>query len=286
MSTALLLIGLSVVMHVSWNLLARHVEKQADYLWWGLLAHLILVGPIGIYGLIVDAQWTPSLFVAAAITIFANSAYFISLRRAYHFAPVALVYPLARSSPVLIALWSMLLFGEDLVMQAWLGILISIIGLWMLALSARGGETIHALPWALTAAFFTSVYSLSDKVAVAFLPSFPALLGFVTLGYLGAFLTLSLQNKHHNDRVIPIKRPAMKYLLPGGLFIGTAYALVIQAMQYLPAAYVVSFTNAGIVLANLLGLTLLKERQAWQWRLLSALIISVGLIILGSAKVN
>jgi len=281
MSHALILIALSVLMHVAWNLLARHVEKEADYLWWGLLAHLILVGPIGFYGLIVDAQWTQTLIVAVMVTVMANSAYFVSLRRAYHYAPVALVYPLARSSPVLIALWSTWLFGESLPFQAWLAISISIIGLWLLSLSARGGDTVHAIPWALAAAIFTSVYSLSDKVAVSYLSTFPALLGFVTLGYLGAFFALSVQNKYHHGRVLPSKRPALKYILLGGLFIGTAYALVIQAMQYLPAAYVVSFTNAGIVIANILAITLLKEHDAWQWRLFSTVIIILGLLLLG-----
>lgn len=281
MTHALMLIGLSVVMHVAWNLLAQHVDKKADYLWWGLLTHLVLLGPIGLYGLINDAQWSQSLVIVAIVTVFANSAYFVSLRRAYHYAPVALVYPLVRSSPVLIALWSLFLFGEEMSVQAWMGILISILGLWTLALSARGGDTVHALPWALMAAFFTSVYSLSDKLAVMSLPSFPALLGYVSIGYLGSFIALSIQNRHHNGHVIPVKRPAIKYLLPGGLFIGTAYALVIQAMQFLPAAYVVSFTNAGIVLANLLAITLLKQRYAWQQRLFSTLIITLGLFVLG-----
>ena len=281
MSTALLLIGLSVLMHVAWNLIARHVDKQADYLWWGLLAHIVLIGPIGFYGLINDAQWNSTLVIAAAVTILANSAYFVSLRRAYHYAPVALVYPLARSSPLLIALWSMWLFDETMLFQAWVAIIISIVGMWLLALSARGGDTVHAIPWALAAALFTSVYSLSDKVAVEYLPTFPALLGFVSMGYLGSFIALSLQNKHEKGRVIPIKRPAMKYLLPGGLFIGTAYALVIQAMQYLPAAYVVSFTNMGIVIANVLAITLLKERDMWQWRLMTTVIVSSGLVMLG-----
>ena len=280
MSHAILLIGLSVLMHVAWNLLARHVDKEADYLWWGLLAHMVLMGPIGLYGLIFDAQWTGTLLLATLVMMIANSAYFISLRRAYHYAPVAVVYPLARSSPLLIAFWSILFFGEELPSQAWVAISISVIGLWLLGLSARAGDTVHAIPWALTAALFTSIYSLSDKVAVAFLPTFPALLGFVTLGYLASFIALSMQNKSRNNRVVPIKRPAMKYILPGGIFIGSAYALVIQAMQLLPAAYVVSFTNAGIVLANILAITLLKERHVWQWRLLTSLIVSSGLVLL------
>ena len=42
---ALLALGLFVLMHVTWNLLARHVDARCNFLWWGLLAHLGLLGP-------------------------------------------------------------------------------------------------------------------------------------------------------------------------------------------------------------------------------------------------
>ena len=112
MTQAALLIGLSVMMHVAWNLLAKHVDKEADYLWWGLLAHLVLLGPFGLYYLVFDADWHSPLVLALLVTVIANSVYFGSLRRAYHFAPVALVYPLARSSPALIAFRSMWIIEE------------------------------------------------------------------------------------------------------------------------------------------------------------------------------
>ncbi len=32
-------------------------------------------------------------------------------------------------------------------------------------------------------------------------------------------------------------------------------------------------TNAGIVLANILAMTLLKERHAWRWRLTATVIL-------------
>ncbi|MDT8371018.1 MAG: EamA family transporter [Gammaproteobacteria bacterium] len=285
MQTALILIGLSVLMHVSWNIMARHVDKKADYLWWGLLGHFILLGPVAVYGLWCDTHWNSTLIIAMMVTLVANSGYFISLRKAYHFAPIAVVYPLARSSPLLIAIWSILLFGEQIGLLAWLAISITVVGLAWLAYTARSGDTRHALPWAISATLFTSIYSLSDKVAVDYLPTFPALIGFVSVGYFGAFVALSIHNIHHIGRVVPLSRPDIKYLIPGGLFIGTAYALVIQAMQYLPAAYVVTFTNAGIVLANILGIVLLKETLHWQQRLLASVVISLGLVILSLGSV-
>ncbi|MES9831699.1 MAG: hypothetical protein ABW139_05590 [Candidatus Thiodiazotropha sp. DIVDIV] len=43
----------------------------------------------------------------------------------------------------------------------------------------------------------------------------------------------------------------------------------------------VPFTNAGIVLATLLSITLFRERGDWLRRLLGAIVVSLGLILLG-----
>lgn len=264
--------------------MARHVNARCNYLWWGLLAHLLLLGPVGIYGLVVEAHWSWTLVGMAAITMTANSLYFVGLRHAYTHAPAAYVYPLARSSPLLILWWSWLLLGEVPSSIAMLGIVVSMMGLWWLATSGKDhAATRAALPWVVLAAVSTSIYSLSDKVAIAYLPSLASAIGFVSLGYLASFCLLSVLNWRQSGRVIPPCRPAWRYLLTGGLSIGTAYALVIQSMQYLPAAYVVSFSNTGIVLASLLSVVLLKEREHWQQRLLAAMVVGLGLLILGLA---
>jgi len=45
---AALAVAVSVVMHVTWNLIARHQARDAYPLWWVLLAHLVLLGPWGV----------------------------------------------------------------------------------------------------------------------------------------------------------------------------------------------------------------------------------------------
>jgi len=281
---ALYAIFVSVIMHVAWNLMARHVESKCDFLWWGILCHLILIGPISIYGLYAHALWSPELLITIGITSVANSLYFVCLRQAYHYAPVTVVYPLARSSPVLIAVWALFFFDEQLPVNTWIGIVGSVIGLWFLALSVKEGDAKHALPWAIAAALFTSIYSLSDKVATSYLPTFISMLGFVSVGYLFSFMALSVYNKKSKGRVIPVCRPPWRYLIPGGMFIGTSYALVIYAMVYLPAAYVVTLTNAGIVIAVLVSLVLMKERFAWKPRIAAIGVILVGLFLVGFSR--
>lgn len=267
-------------MHVAWNLLARHVDRRANYLWWGILAHLVLLGPYAIWRLIADAQWNQTLVIALATTSLANTLYFLVLRRAYHHAPVALVYPLARSSPLLIAVWAWIFFGNDLSWQEVGAIGISVAGLWVLAAASGDGDGRYALPWTLVAALATSIYSLSDNEAVTYLPNFSAQLGFVTVSYSASFVGLTLFQKHETGHWLPAARAHALHILAGGLFIGTAYALVIRAMLYMPAAHVVSFTNAGIVLAVILSIFVFKENEHAVRRLLGAGIVVSGLLLL------
>lgn len=271
-------------MHVAWNLLARHVDSRSNYLWWGLLAHLVLLGPWAFWRLVADSHWDMKLTIAMSVSAIANTLYFIVLRKAYHYAPVALVYPIARSSPLLILLWSWLLFDEGIGLGAIIGIGISAVGLWVLAGTSKKGDTRHALPWALLAALATSIYSLSDKLAVSYLPTFGSQLGFISVGYFTSFIGLSISNYQDNNSLIPSHRPKSIYILLGGLFIGVAYALVVRAMLELPAAYVVAYTNAGIVLATVLSIWIFREKENWMSRLFSASLITAGLIVLSLGK--
>lgn len=281
---AMAAVGLSVLMHVSWNLIARHQPKASEPLWWVLLGHLLLLGPWGLWHLAHDATWSLPLAALLATSAAANTVYFQGLQQAYRHAPVALVYPLVRSSPLLIALWSGLLWGHTLPLLAWAGIGLSVVGLLCLAATARGHEEGRALPWTLLAMLGTSVYSLSDKAATAHLPSFAALVGYLSVGYGAAWASLAWRLRRTTGRWRPAVRPHAAAWLLGSLSIGLAYALVIHAMRQLPAAEVVAYTNAGIVLATLVSVAVFKERLRWGQRLLAAGVIAAGLVVLGIGR--
>lgn len=210
-----------------------------------------------------------------------NAVYFIMLRKAYRYASVALVYPIVRSSPVLIVIWGWLIFDQNVSFTGMLGIGISVLGLWILPGTSKQGNAARALPWALIAAVATSIYSLSDKIAVSYLPTFGAQLGFITIGYAVSFISLAFIQFFEHGTIFPACRPKLVYIVSGGLFIGMAYALVVRAMLEIPAAYVVSFTNAGIVLATILSICLFNEKERWRMRVFAACIVTLGLIILG-----
>jgi len=280
MHEAELALSASVLMHVTWNMLARHQPANSFALWWALSAHLLILGVWGFPALVLEVDWTPGFAALLATSAIANGVYFIGLRRAYARAPVALVYPLVRSSPLLIAVWGMLLFGDSLTVMVWVGIAISVAGLLLMASGDNSGKERQAVPWALLAMLATSTYSISDKAATASIESFRGLVGFVSVGYLTAWIALSIEHYRQAGRWLPEARPAWYAILVGGLCIGLAYALVIHAMRFMPAAEAVAYTNAGIVLACLASIFIFHERHCWQRRLLGAGIILTGLLLM------
>ncbi len=278
--SAIWALTLSVAMHVTWNLMARHLPREANPLWWVLLAHGVLLAPWGFWALYSHADWHSGLWTLLLVSAMANTVYFVGLARAYEHAPVALVYPLVRSSPLLIALWGTLLLGQTLPPMAWLGIATSVVGLWVMASSARQGTDREALPWAALAMLATSVYSLSDKAAAAHISGFMGLVGFISVGYACAWIALTLRMYRQQRRWVPMHRIGLLPLLVGGLCIGIAYALVIHAMRSISAAEAVAFTNAGIVLATALSMLVFKETQHWRIRSLGVAVILCGLLVL------
>lgn len=283
MLTAALALTLSVLMHVAWNLTARRASPDARFLWWALAAFLVLVGPWSVFALVTQAAWSWRLAGLLAITCGAEAVYFLALGAAYRQAPVPLVYPIARSAPVWIALWTTQLFGESLSPQGWIGIVVSVAGVVWLASTARGGAPRKAVPWAVVAALATSVYSTANKLAVPALPGYTTQLGYVSISFVAAWLALSWENRHHFGHWHPRFAPHPAKWIVGGLLIGNAYGLVIYAMQFLPAAYAVAFTNAGIVVAGLVAMTWFREREHWRQRLAAMLTVCAGLALLARA---
>lgn len=275
---------ISVSLHVLWNLLARHVPKRQEFIWWALAGHLLVIGPWAVYLLSMEAYWSKTLFICMGISGVSLSVYFICLRVAYRHAPVALAYPIARSAPLFIALASWGLFQEAFSATGIAGIVISSTALFLLAATAWKISARSSIAPALFAAMGTTVYSLSDKEAVAYLPTFSSQIGYITIGYAFAFLALTLVLRYETGAWLPRSRPPTGLLVPGVLSIGTAYALIVYAMADLSAAYTVALSNGGIIIAVLLSVFWFKEHEHRYVRLLWASVLATGLGMVAIAR--
>ena len=276
----LLAILIAVVMHVTWNLFARHTRPDAEFLWWAVGGHLLLFAPWTLPAMAREASDPVTLAGCIAVSSLALFVYFAALRTAYRRAPVALVYPLARSAPLLIALVGVVFLGDRLSVLGWAGIIASTFAILMLGASGRHGETRGALLPAALAACGTTVYSLADKVAVTQLSGYPAQLGYVSATYLGAWVLYTLWLRRARGQWWPDGHPGTGPLLIGALFIGTGYGLVIGTMRVIPAAYAVALSNLGIVVAALLSVLVFREREHAAQRLTWATLLAASLLLI------
>lgn len=278
----LVAILIAVAMHVTWNLLARHTRPEAEFLWWAIAGHLLVFAPWTLVAMAQAAQDLSLLFACIAVSSLALFVYFAGLRTAYRRAPVALVYPLARSAPLLIALVSVIVVGDRPSALGWTGIALSTVAILLLGASGRHGATRGALLPAGLATCGTTVYSLADKVAVAQLPGYAAQIGYVSGTYFGAWVLYALWLRRQTGRWLPERRPRALPLLVGTLFIGSAYALVIGTMRVLPAAYAVALSNLGIVIAAVLSVVVFREREHAGQRLLWATMLAGSLALIAT----
>lgn len=275
-----LAILIAVAMHVTWNLLARHTRPDAEFLWWAVAGHLLLFAPWTTLVMVREAEDLVLVLGCIAVSSAALFIYFAALRSAYRRAPVALVYPLARSAPLPIALVGVVVLGDELSPLGWAGILASTVSILMLGASGRHGPSRGALVPAGLAACGTTVYSLADKVAADQLPSYEAQLGYVSATYLGAWLLYSLWLRRLRGRWRPQQHPGALPLLIGGLFIGSGYALVVGTMRVIPAAYAVALSNLGIVVAAFISVFAFREREHALQRLIWATLLAASLVLI------
>jgi drug/metabolite transporter (DMT)-like permease len=103
----------------------------------------------------------------------------------------------------------------------------------------------------------------------------------VCANYAIGWIFLSVEQKRRSGCWVPAAMPAWQPLMLGACGVGMAYALVIYAMRWLPAAYAVTLTNAGIVLTVLLGVLWLKEYAGWRQRAAGASLVVLGLLMVG-----
>ena len=112
-SAALTLVLLASFIHAGWNFLTKKAEHRLVFLWLGLGVGLVIYAPAMVW---VAIHYPPPLagvkFMVASGAI--HFCYYYALSRLYEH-DFSLAYPMARgTSPVLVAIFSLLFLGEDL----------------------------------------------------------------------------------------------------------------------------------------------------------------------------
>ena len=288
----MLLVLVSALLHSSWNFFAKRGNWPIEfYFWvflWGSFLYLPFFFGFGVFLSFFSQTplWAWSLnFVSGLI----QTIYFICLIVAYREGDLSLVYPISRSAPLFTLFWATLFIGEILSLIGVFGIGLVILGIFVISvkdfrLKRVLPQSKHFPSWpyllAFIAALSGSIYSVVDKVVVQSLhPVFYTWLINVWMCMnVGIYLFF-----HREAPILKVWQESKKEIFTIVLLQNIGYGCFLMALTMSKVSYVVAFRQVSALFGAGMGILLLKESQ-WKTRMTGALILTMGLILIGLAK--
>jgi len=289
---SILLVLISALIHSSWNFFTKRGNWPGEFFFWvffwGVLLYLPFFIAFGVFPSFI-LQASSKLWWIVIISGFLETFYFLCLIGAYRVGDLSLVYPISRSAPLFTQFWAIFFIGEILSKKGFLGIGLVMVGLFTISLKdfrlsnvVQSSKRFASRPYllALSAAIASSIYSVIDKIGVQIIhPVF--YIWFINLWmsiFVGLYLLLRREVSFWK-----VWQESKKHILIIAILQNAAYFLVLMAMQMSKVSYVVAFRQVGALFGAGLGILFLKEKQ-WKTRMTGALILTLGLVLIGLAK--
>ena len=284
---AVALILISAASHAAWNYLAKGSRDKDSFMLLINLTSQITLLPIFI---IILRDWAlpVSILPFIIVSAIAEAVYFLALSRAYNLGDLSIVYPVARSAPLFVAVAGALFLGESLTVAGMAGILLVLVGVYTLHLKSLQLSSLlgplrsfmgPAFGFALIAAVGTTIYSLSDNMAVARVS--PILYDFwLEIAITIALVSAVLQKRRWGNLKTEWMNTWKTITVSGALMRG-GYLLVLVAMTLAPVSYLLALRQISVVIGALLGVALLGEGYGAS-RLLGSAAIFVGVYIIAT----
>lgn len=277
----------STFMHAGWNLLARHQRNEIVF----FNRMLISTAIVGFIPVILSEVLVHSLTLKAWVCVagsgFCCGLYFFYLARAYGSSDFTIVYPVARSLPVVLVGICDMLRGRHPTHIGWIGMILVVCGSFLTPLdSVRYFDVKCYLNrtslWLLITALGTVGYTLLDKVASEVVqqgPATAARYGYIFFAISSAVYAMLLwifKTGEQKTDSVGWKIPFFASFLNFG-----AYWLVLWAYQLSQqASYIVAFRQFSIVIGVIAAFIIYKEKGK-VIRLTAVLLITAGLVLIG-----
>lgn len=281
----IIIILCSTFMHAGWNLIARYDRSERTFYSKMLIAIAVIGFVPAVWSEIMARSLTLKAWACVVGSGFCAGLYLFFLARAFESSDFTVVYPVARSLPVVFVALGDLARGRYLTWIGWAGILLVASGCVLVPrrsfrdLSVRKYFNRNTL-WMLLAALGTVGYTLLDKVAAEDVEQ--GLATALRYGYVyfaisyvpyAALLRLSKTETRSNPR-------DWKLAVPAALLSFGAYGLILWAYQLSPyASYIVAFRQFSIVIGAVLAFVIYKEKGV-AVRLAGAVLITAGLVLI------
>lgn len=284
--TVILIVIISTFMHAGWNLLARYYRSEAAFYNKMLLITTVVGFVPAIWSEAVTHSMTPLAWACVTGSGFCSAVYLLGLAQAFESSDFTIVYPVARSLPVVFVGFIDVFRGRHLTFLGWAGILLVVAGCMLVPLRSFNEINLSKYinrpsVWMVLAALGTVGYTFLDKIAAEVVQQGPATaarygyfyFAFSYVPYL-VFMKVFKSKRGNPD-------PGDWKLAPIAAVLGFAgYWLILWAYQLSPyASYIVAFRQFSIVIGAVLAFIIYKE-QGVRVRLTGASLIASGLVLI------
>jgi len=267
--------------HALWNFFSKKISGNFTVFWYGVVISNAVLFIYTLYSFFTAGIDGRGL-LPAAVSAAAHAGYFIAL--CYNYSQggdISTVYPIARGTGVMgTALLSYAVFAEHIPPFAALGIAAVCAGIILMALGGLAHTRINLKPClvALLTGVCIVTYSLADKQGVRYINP----LAYNNIITLAAILPLArLAHPKGRAEAGKLLRSYFKETLIIG-FGSTGYILILWAMRFERASYVVSLREFSVVIASLLGFVFLKEKLT-VFKIAGVIAITAGILIIKAA---
>ncbi len=279
---ALALVLLSAIMHATWNLFAKRTNGGITFVWLYDLLSAIIYAPVMIVLFItLHLTFTPVALIFIIGSGVFHLCYFILLQRGYRVGDMSLVYPLARGTgPMLTTIVALSFFGEHLPWYGILGVVLIVIGIFIVTGGTRlfqAKEAHAAVLYALVIGILIACYTLWDKQGVSTYHVFP-----IMLYYCNIFVQLLLFAPYALPRWREVRQGWQIHrweAIGVAILSPLSYFLILITLTFTQVSYIAPAREIGVLFGTLMGTHLLAEGDSKR-RLLAAGMIVLGVVAL------
>jgi len=282
----IILVLCSSLMHASWNLLAR--RKGSETVFFYRMITVVVIA--GLIPAITSELIAHSLPINAWVCVIGAGSfcgfYFFCLAQSYESSDFTIVYPIARSLPVLLVGIGDILLGRSISSVGWLGMSLVVSGCFLVPLRSIREFQLHryfnkANLWMIFTALGTVGYTLLDKTAAEIVVPGPATAArYGYFFFLFAYIIFSLCLRITKKSMSTVKPIGWRLPALGGLLNFSSYWLILWAYQLVQqASYVLAFRQTSIVIGVIVAFLVYKEEGRIP-RVIGTLVLTTGLIII------
>lgn len=274
---ALTLVLSAAFMHATWNAIVKNAGDRALTL--AAVAAMHTIG--GLFLIVISEPPSPASWTPLVASTLVHYAYYLLLFQAYRHGDLSQVYPISRGlAPALVALGTYLIVGETLDSAGWAGLAAICVGIGLIAIQ-RGAANADrtAVVFAVLLGLSIATYSVADGLGVRWSESPTGYMGW--LFFLEAPVVLAVLGPRVMHRR-KINWTMFGIGLIGGALSVLAYGLVLYAKTIAPIAAVSAVRESSVIIAALIGVLMFGERP-WLGRVLAALVVACGVILIAAA---